>query len=40
MVATVAVFVETGPNATPVETDTSALGPPLQIYDSRLLMMP
>ena len=28
MVATVAVFVETGPNATPVETDTSALGPP------------
>lgn len=28
MVATVAVFVETGPNATPVETDTTALGPP------------
>ncbi len=28
MVATVAVFVETGPNATPVPTDTSALGPP------------
>ncbi len=28
MVATVAVFVETGPNATPVPTDTTALGPP------------
>jgi len=28
MVATVAVFVENGPNATPVPTDTSALGPP------------
>ena len=28
MVATVAVKVETGPNATPVETDTTALGPP------------
>lgn len=28
MVATVAVFVETGPNATPVEQDTSGLGPP------------
>lgn len=28
MVATVTVFVETGPNATPVETDTTALGPP------------
>ncbi len=28
MVATVAVFVETGPNATPVEADTTALGPP------------
>ncbi len=28
MVATVAVFVENGPNATPVPTDTTALGPP------------
>ena len=28
MVATVAVFVETGPNATPVEQDTTGLGPP------------
>ena len=28
MVATVAVFVENGPNATPVPTDTSGLGPP------------
>ncbi len=28
MPATVAVYVETGPNATPVEADTTALGPP------------
>ena len=28
MVATVAVFVEVGPNATPVPQDTSGLGPP------------